>query len=227
MATAPIKSKTDSVIQQEVIREMKWDTRVDPGEIGVAVNDGVVVLSGDVDSYAKKMAAQEAAHRVAGVLDVANEIEVRIPGKIARTDADIARAVRQALEWDVWVRDDLIQSAVSNGWVTLEGKVELLRERDDVVSAIRSLAGVRGVTNNIVVTASKVEPEDVREMIEQALGRRAEREAQRIKVSVVDGKVTLSGPVHSWAEKRAILGAVAHAPGITGVDERLFVDPMF
>lgn len=227
MATAPMKSKTDSVIQQEVIREMKWDTRVDPGEIGVAVNDGVVVLSGDVDSYAKKMAAQEAAHRVAGVLDVANEIEVRIPGKIARTDADIARAVRQALEWDVWVRDDLIQSAVSNGWVTLEGKVELLRERDDVVSAIRSLAGVRGVTNNIVVTASKVEPEDVREMIEQALGRRAEREAQRIKVSVVDGKVTLSGPVHSWAEKRAILGAVAHAPGITGVDERLFVDPMF
>jgi osmotically-inducible protein OsmY len=222
-----MKSKTDSVIQQEVIREMKWDTRVDPGEIGVAVNDGVVVLSGDVDSYAKKMAAQEAAHRVAGVLDVANEIEVRIPGKIARTDADIARAVRQALEWDVWVRDDLIQSAVSNGWVTLEGKVELLRERDDVVSAIRSLAGVRGVTNNIVVTASKVEPEDVREMIEQALGRRAEREAQRIKVSVVDGKVTLSGPVHSWAEKRAILGAVAHAPGITGVDERLFVDPMF
>jgi osmotically-inducible protein OsmY len=222
-----MKSKTDSVIQQEVIREMKWDTRVDPGEIGVAVNDGVVVLSGDVDSYAKKMAAQEAAHRVAGVLDVANEIEVRIPGKIARTDADIARAVRQALEWDVWVRDDLIQSAVSNGWVTLEGKVELLRERDDVVSAIRSLAGVRGVTNNIVVTASKVEPEDVREMIEQALGRRAEREAQRIKVSVVDGKVTLSGPVHSWAEKRAILGAVAHAPGITAVDERLFVDPMF
>lgn len=226
MSTAATRTKIDSVIQQEVIQELKWDTRVDASEIGVAVNNGVVMLSGNVDGYAKKIAAQEAAHRVAGVLDVANEIEVKIPGQIAKTDADIACAVRQALEWDVWVRDDLIQSTVSNGWVTLEGRVELLRERDDVERAIRRLAGVRGVTNNIVVTGPKLKPEDVREMIEQALERRAEREADRIKVSVEGGRVTLSGAVRSWAEKRAILGAVAHAPGITRVDEKLFVDPL-
>jgi osmotically-inducible protein OsmY len=227
MSTAPTRSKSDSVLQQEIMQELKWDTRVDSSEIGVAVKNGVVMLSGNVDSYAKKMAAQEAAHRVTGALDVANEIEVKIPGKIAKTDVDIARAVRQALEWDVWVPDDLIQSTVSNGWVTLDGKVVLLRERDDVERAIRRLAGVRGVTNNIVVTGPRVEPEGVREMIEQALERRAEREAHRIKVDVDGGKVTLSGPVRSWAEKRAILGAVTHAPGITAVDERLFVDPMF
>jgi osmotically-inducible protein OsmY len=227
MSTAAVRFKTDSKIQQEVIQELKWNTRVHAAEIGVAVDKGVVSLTGTVDSYAKKMAAQEAAHRVAGVLDVANEIMVKIPGNLTRTDTELAHAVRRTLEWDVWVPDERIQSTVSNGWVTLEGTVDLLRERADVERAIRSLAGVAGVTNKIVVTGAKVKEAEVREMIERALERRAEREAERIKVDVADGKVTLSGRVRSWAEKRAIVGAISHAPGVNAVEEDLFVDPLF
>jgi osmotically-inducible protein OsmY len=222
-----IKTKPDSRIQQEVIDELKWDSRVDAVQIGVTVDEGVVTLTGHQDSYARKMAAQEAAHRVPGVLDVANDIEVKIPGKLGRTDAEIAHAVRQALDWDVWVPSDLIASTVSNGWVILEGKVDLCRERNDVERAIHRLAGVRGVTNRIVVAGREVKPNAVRAMIQQALERRAKREADHIRVDVADGKVTISGLVRSWAEKRAILGAVSHAPGVTSVSENLSVDPLF
>jgi osmotically-inducible protein OsmY len=164
---------------------------------------------------------------VFGVLDVANDIQVRVPGSVGRTDAEIAQAVRNALEWDVWVTEDRIKSTVSNGWVTLEGDVNLLREREDVEHVIRRLAGVRGVANRIEVKPAKIKAEDVREAIEQALERRAEREARHIKVEVHDSEVTLSGGVRSWAEKRAILGTVSHAPGVQSVDEHLFVDPLF
>jgi osmotically-inducible protein OsmY len=225
--SAKMQTKSDAQIQQEVLRELKWDTRVEEAEIGVTVDRGVVTLTGSVGSYAKKLAAQEAAHRVFGVLDVANDIEVKIPGAEARSDTDIARAVRRALEWDVWVPEERITSTVADGWVTLEGEVNVLREREDAERAIRRLAGVRGVTNKIVVRPAKVEAEDLREAIEEALERRAEREARRIKVEVEDGAVTLSGRVRSWAEKRAILGIVSHAPGVRSVNENLFVDPMF
>lgn len=224
---AKMQTKTDSQVQQDVLRELKWDTRVEASEIGVAVQQGIVSLAGTVDSYAKKLAAQDAAHRVFGVLDVANDIEVQIPGRIARTDADIAKAVRAALEWDVWVPEKRIKSTVSNGWVTLEGDVDMLRERGDAERAIRRLEGVRGVTNKIEAKPAKVKPEQVLEAIEEALERRAEREAHRIKVEVVNDHVTISGPVRNWAEKRAILGTVNHAAGVRSVDEHLFIDPMF
>jgi osmotically-inducible protein OsmY len=219
--------ETDSRVREKVIRELEWDSRVEAPEIGVAVDQGVVMLSGNVGSYATKMAAQEAAHRVIGVLDVANDIEVKIPGKLAKTDTEIARAVRESLEWDVLVRDERIRSTVSNGWVTLEGEVDFLRESHDAERAIARLAGVRGVSNKLVVIGPKANRADVRQMIEQTLERRAVREADRIKVSIDHGRVTLSGAVRSWAEKRAILGAVAHAPGITAVHEELYVDPLF
>jgi osmotically-inducible protein OsmY len=225
--SAKMQTKSDSQIQQEVLREMKWDTRVDENEIGVAVGQGVVTLTGAVDSYGKKIAAQEAAHRVFGVLDVANDIQVRLPGTMARSDTDIVKAVRSALEWDVWVPEQRITSTVSNGCVTLEGNVDLLRERDDAERAIRRLAGVRAVTNKIEVKPARVAADDLREAIEEALERRAEREARRIKVEVHDSEVTLSGSVRSWAEKRAILGTVSHAPGVRAVQENLFVDPLF
>lgn len=225
--SAKMQTKSDSQIQQEVLREMKWDTRVEENEIGVAVEHGVVTLTGAVGSYGKKIAAQEAAHRVFGVLDVANDIQVRLPGTLARSDTEIAQAVRRALEWDVWVPEERIKSTVSNGCVTLEGNVDLLREREDAERAIRRLAGVRAVTNRIEVKPSRVAADDLREAIEDALERRAEREARRIKVEVHDSKVTLSGCVRSWAEKRAILGTVSHAPGVRAVEENLFVDPLF
>jgi len=220
-------TKTDLQVQQDVMRELQWDTRIGQTEVGIEVDKGIVTLTGTVDSYAKKWAAKEAAHRVAGVLDVANDIQVHFPGSSQKTDAEIARAVRHALEWDAFVPDRKIRSTVSDGWVTLEGEIEFLREREDAATAVRNLAGVKGVWNQITVKAKKVEPGEIRKKIEEALERRAEREAERIRVEVDDGTVTLTGRVRSWFEKDAVVGAVGHAPGVRSVSDNLRVYPFF
>jgi len=220
-------TKSDLQIQQDVMREMRWDTRIGATEVGVEVDKGIVTLTGTVDSYAKKHAAKRAAHRVAGVLDVAEDIRVHFPGSARKTDAEIARAVRLTLEWDVFVPDTKIRSTVSDGWVTLEGEVEFLREREDAARAVRNLAGVKGVWNQLLVQTKKVDPSKVRKMIEEALERRAEREAEGIRVEVDDGSVTLTGRVRSWLEKGAVTGAVSHAPGVRSLNDRLRVDPFF
>lgn len=222
-----IESKTDTLIQQDVLRELRWDMRVKETEVGVEVDRGVVTLTGTVDSFAKKLAAREAAHRVAGVLDVADDIQVQIPGSMARSDTDIAKTVRLALEWDVFIPDTKIKSTVSNGWVSLEGEVTSLVDHDDAERAVLRLQGVRGVINNIKVAVKKAEASKVRLAIEETLERRAEREADRIDVGVSDGKVTLEGRVHSWPEKEAILGAVRHAPGVQAVNDKLRIEPYF
>jgi osmotically-inducible protein OsmY len=218
---------SDLRIQQDVIRELAWDSRVDAAGIGVTVEQGVVTLTGTVGSYARKIAAQEAAHRAPGVLDVANDIVVRIPGEMTRSDAEIAQALRRSLEWDALIPDERILSTVSNGWVTLDGTLDDLRQRGDAEGAARRLAGVRGVSNNIAVRGPRVETEQIRLMLQQVLERRAGREAERIHIAVRNGCVILAGQVRSWAEKRAILGAISHAPGVTDVKENLFVDPLF
>ncbi len=216
--------KNDDEIKSEVLFQLGWDSRINQNEIGVGVKRGVVTLMGEVDSYAKKIAAQKAAHRVPGVLDVANEIEVKIPNIFQRTDAEIAHAIRHALDWNVLVPAEHIYSTVTNGWVTLEGSVELYRERIDAERAISHLPGVRGVNNKIQVSA-RVEPERVKFLIEDVLERRADREASRIKIKVDQGEVTLTGAVNSWEEKRAIMGAITHTPGVTVVHDHLFIDP--
>lgn len=155
--------KGDARVQFEVIEELKWDTRVDEARVGVQVDGGVVTLTGRVDTYAMKLAAQEAAHRVAGVLDVANEIEVKTADGTARDDVDIARAVRMALEWDVLLPADRIRSTVAGGWVTLQGEVDLWRERADAEHAVLRLHGVRGVSNDITVRARHANPHSVRD----------------------------------------------------------------
>jgi osmotically-inducible protein OsmY len=215
--------KTDDEIKQEVERELRWDTRVEENTIGVVVSHGVVALTGTVGSYARKLAAQEAAHRVHGVLDVANDIEVKPAGSLARNDTEIALAVRQSLEWDVLVPSEHIRSTVANGWVTLEGDVETLSQREDAERAVRFLRGVKGVRNRLLVNPPEIKPGDVREVIEEALERRAERQADRISVSVHDGEVTLTGNVRSYAEKRAIIGAVSHTPGVHSVNDHLLI----
>jgi osmotically-inducible protein OsmY len=220
-------TKNDVRIQQDVLRELRWDSRIGPTEVGVEVDKGIVTLTGTVDSYAKKYAAKEAAHRVSGVLDVAEDIRIQFPGSGRKTDAEIARAVRHALEWDVFVPDQKIRSTVSEGWVTLEGEVELLREREDAGKAVRNLAGVKGVWNQIAVQLTKADPGEIRKKIENALERRAEREAERIQVEVDDGSVTLTGRVRSWLEKEAVTGAVSHAVGVRSVNDRLRVEPYF
>jgi osmotically-inducible protein OsmY len=216
--------KSDEEIKSEVLFQLGWDSRVEKTEIGVTVKRGVVTLIGAVESYSKKLAAQQAAHRAPGVLDVVNEIEVVVPGNLSRTDTEIARAIRHALEWNVLVPSDQIHSTVMDGWVTLDGNVEYYRERVDAERAVSHLPGVRGVTNRITVD-SRVEPESVKLLIEDVLERRADREASRIKVKVDNGEVTLTGSVNTWEEKRAILGAISHAPGVTSVRDHLFVDP--
>lgn len=219
--------KNDAQLQDEVLRELRWDTRIGGADIGVAVTDGVVTLTGTITNYAKKLAASSAAHRVGGVLDVANDIEVKLSDDESRTDTDIARAVRSALEWDVLVPDRNIESTVSSGWVTLAGSVNSLRERDDAERAVWRLAGVRGVYNQLMVSAPKVDMGDLRADIEDALERRADREAERIRVEFSDGAVTLSGRVHSWQEKRAVIGSICHAPGVREVRDHLTIDPYF
>jgi osmotically-inducible protein OsmY len=217
-------TKTDSQIQQDVLRELKWDTRVEETDVGVEVDRSLVTVTGTVSSYAKLMAAQEAAHRVAGVLDVVNDIQVHLPGSLARTDTDIAQAVRHALEWDVVVPDTEIRSTVSDGWVTLDGEVGTWHERDSAERAVRNLAGVRGVNNRIKVNLPYVKTEMIRDEIEEALERRADRHAKNIQIEIRDGVVKLTGPVHSWAEREAVVGAARYTPGVVSVADHLHLE---
>jgi osmotically-inducible protein OsmY len=220
--------KSDVLIQQDVLRELRWDTRIaSQTDVGVEVDRGIVTLTGTVDSFAKKGAARQAAHRVTGVLDVVDNIRVHFPGGLTKTDTEIAKAIRHALEWDVFVPDQKIQSTVSEGWVTLEGEVDLFQQKRDAIQAVEKLAGVKGISNLIRVKAAPVDSRLIHKKIEEALERRAEREAERIGVRVENGTVTLEGRVRSWFEKDAIVGAVSHAPGTVMVNDKLKVDPFF
>ncbi|MCL4544755.1 MAG: BON domain-containing protein [Chloroflexi bacterium] len=217
--------RSDRDVQHAVLEEFRWDSRIEETAVGVEVDQGVVTLTGIVDSYAKRLAAQEAAHRVAGVLDVANDLIVKPLSDHERSDTEIAQAVRRALEWNVFVPDEKIQSTVSNGWVTLAGTVADARERDDTEAAVRQLLGVRGVTNTITISPPKVRAGDVREEIREALERRADRLADRIQVTVEDGRIILHGKVRSWAEKIAVLGAARYTTGVHAVEDYLQIDP--
>ena len=219
--------KSDSEIKQQVLRELKWDSRIAWSEIGVEVLGGIVTLTGTVNNYASKQAAQEAAHRIAGVLDVANEIEVRPAGVFTRTDADVARAVRHVLQWDALVPDEQIRSTVSEGWVTLEGEVNLWRERQDAERTVLRLEGVVGVINRIIIRHRSANPQELRKQIEYALSRRADREAERLRIEVHEGTVSLFGRVHSWQEKRAVVGSISHVPGVAEIKDHLRIDPYF
>jgi osmotically-inducible protein OsmY len=219
--------KTDSEIKQQVLRELKWDSRIGWSHIGVEVTEGVVTLTGVVSSYAQKLAAQEAAHRIKGVLDVANDVEVKPAGLFVRSDAEIALAVRNALEWDALVPDERIKSTVSDGWVTLHGDVDFWQQREDAELSVLRLEGVIGVTNEITIAPKPVDANELREEIEYALERRADREAERLRIEVHDGAVDLFGRVHSWQEKRAVVGSISHAPGVSEVRDHLRIDPYF
>jgi len=222
-----LERQSDKDLKQRILRELKWDSRISWASINVEVIDGVVTLVGSVPTYVQKIAAQDAAHRVPGVLDVANEIEVNPIDRFMRTDSEIAGAVRNALEWDALVPNELIQSTVSDGWVTLEGQVDYWRERTDAERAIRRLAGVVGVINKITIRKQPVNEKQLREEIEFALERRADREAERLRIEVHDGAVDLWGRVHSWQEKRAVIGSIAHAPGVTQLTDHIRIDPYF
>lgn len=221
------EGRSDNDLKRRVLGELKWDSRIPWGSINVEVDAAVATLTGSVSSYAQKVAAQEAAHRVVGILDVANDIEVKPIDGFVRNDTELARAVRSALEWDALVPDDQIQSTVSDGWVTLEGEVINGRECTDAEKVIRRLTGVVGVINKITVRKQAVDEAQLREAIEDALETRADRAAERLRIEVHDGAVDLRGRVHSWQERRAVLGSIGHAPGVTEVRDHLRIDPYF
>jgi len=216
---------TDKEIQQAVLRELDWDPLVKSTEIGVAVKDGIVTLSGFVDSYGKKYNAERAAKRIAGVKAVVNDLEVKLPTSDDRTDVDIAQSAVRALEEHATVPHDRIKITVRNGWITLEGDVEWNYQKEEAESAVRYLTGVKGVVN-LVTVKPRVTPLDVRNKIEEALRRIAALDAQRVSVQVEGAKVILRGTVHSWAERDAAERAAWRAPGVAEVENLITVSPV-
>jgi osmotically-inducible protein OsmY len=220
MATATL-IHMDEEIQKDVLAELKWDAQVQPNEIGVSVKDGVVTLTGWVDSYLKKWAAEDAAHRVGGVKAVANDIEVKVFSE--RTDADIAEAAIRALQWDAAVPADNIQVTVSKGWITLKGEVNWNFEKQDAERVVRRLTGVTGVSNLITVKPSTTATE-LKKRIENALVRNAQVDAGKITVEVQGSKAILKESVRAWIEKEEAERVAWLAPGVTSVENRITVE---
>ncbi len=220
MATATLL-RTDEEIQKDVLEELKWDARLQPNEIGVSVKDGVVTLTGWVDSYLKKWTAEDVAHRVAGVKAVANDLEVKLASE--RTDPDIAAAAVHALEWDAFIPTDKVKVTVSKGWLTLRGEVEWQYQKEEAERVVRRLAGVKGVTNLITVKPSTTATE-LKKKIQDALVRNAEIDANRITVEVQGSTVILRGTVRSWAEREEAERVAWSAPGVTSVDNRITLE---
>jgi len=215
---------TDLELKRSVQSELRWEPSLKaPEAIGVGVKDGVVTLSGYVESYPEKLAAERAAARVSGVKAIVNKLEVRLPFSSERTDEDIARAAVNALEWTSSIPKEKIKITVDKGWITLKGAVDWLDQRTAVEDAVKSLTGVKGVLNLIEVRPA-VRRDVVKNAIEDALKRLAELDAQRIQVDTVGSKVILRGTVRSWLERKEAERVAWQAPGVTEVDNQIEVD---
>jgi osmotically-inducible protein OsmY len=211
---------TDLELKKAIESELSWEPSINAAEIGVAVKDGIVTLSGRVESYWQKVAAEHAAERVAGVKAVANDLEVRLPGMSERTDEDIARAAINALEWSVLVPPARVKVKVSKGWVTLEGTVDWQFQKSAAEKAVRKLIGVKGVSDFIEVKP-RVSKTEVKVAIEDALKRSAELDATQLKVETEGDKVILRGKVHSWFEREEAERAAWRAPGVRTVEDQI------
>jgi osmotically-inducible protein OsmY len=216
--------RTDNEIQRDIEDELRWDPSLENDDVAVSVRDGVVTLAGFVKSYLDKWHAERVASKVKGVKAIANDLTVKLPSEHERPDPDIARAAIDALKWNIAVPNDRIKVKVDKGWVTLEGDVDWHFQREAAERSVRSLTGVKGVTNLITVKARPTS-QDVRQKIKEALERGAQFDADRITVEVDGNKAILKGTVRSYAERRDAERAARNAPGITEVENKLTVDP--
>ncbi|SCG49380.1 BON domain-containing protein [Micromonospora coxensis] len=224
MATATTVTRTDQDIQTDVLDELTWDPRVGPTEVGVTVTEGVVTLTGWVDSYAAKWAAERAAHRVARVRAVANDLTVRIGPSSERTDPEIASAAERALAWDAFVPVENLEVTVAGGWVTLRGTVEWEYQRRAAERVVGRLTGVRGVSNGVTVRPStRPSGADLPDRIVDALARSGATEPDRISVRVYGDTVVVDGLVHSVTERDEVERVVWSAPGIREVHNHVTV----
>jgi osmotically-inducible protein OsmY len=205
-----------------VEEELEWEPSVTSTNIGVIVKDGIVTLTGYAPSYAEKRAAERAALRVSGVIGVAEEIEVRLPGTSTRTDAEIAKAVSDVVKWNVYLPDDGLKMKVENGFVTLEGEVQWQFQRENAERAIRNLTGVRGIANLLKVKP-RVQPGEIKAKIRRALERTADEDAGHITVTTTGTEVTLGGKVKTWVEQQDAVRAAWAAPGVTAVHNHITI----
>ena len=214
----------DSEIRRKVLAELDWDPSIDASAVGVAVKDGVVTLTGSIANYWQKKEVECVVKRVTGVKAVAEDLTIKLPGTAQRSDADIAQSVVSGLRFNVAVPLNCVQVMVENGWVTLEGEVEWQYQKSAAENAIKYLLGVKGVTNSVRIKP-RASVADVKAKIESAFARRAQLDANQIKVEATDNRVTLRGSVHSWDEKEDAEEAAWAAPGVTKVENNVIVIP--
>jgi osmotically-inducible protein OsmY len=221
--------KSNEELRGEVMEEIKWDPELSPvaTQIGVAAKDGVITLTGTVDSIRKKISAELATQRVHGVMVVASDIEVSISGSGVKTDTQIAEAVKDALRWHSAVREDQIEVRVENGWVYLTGETGGFFEKMAAEHAVGNLLGVRGVTNNIAVKAKPVDTKVIKEKIAAAFHRSATIDSSSIKIENTGNHIRLRGTVRSFAEKDEAEKIVRSAPGVLSVDNKITIEPIF
>ncbi|RXF69894.1 BON domain-containing protein [Hansschlegelia zhihuaiae] len=212
---------TDKYLRSLVVEELEFEPSIDAEHIGVAVENGVVTLSGHVGSYAEKVAAEQAVKRVKGVSAIAQEIEVRYPNDKKTADDEIAKRAVQIISWHAQVPES-VKVKVEKGWVTLTGKVDWQYQRQAAESAVRKLTGVVGVSN-LIDLADAAKAIDVKQKIEQALKRNAELDVNAIRVSVAGGKVSLEGKVHTWYERNLAERAAWSAAGVKSVDDKISI----
>lgn len=214
----------DKTLRQFIIDELDFEPSIDAANIGVAVEKGVVTLTGHVANYAEKIAAERAVKRVKGVKAIAQEIEVRFSNQPKRSDDEIAQRALDILTWSVQVPADSIQVKVEKGWITLTGAVEWQYQKQAAESAVRHLSGILGVSNMIGIEPH-VAAADVHRKIMDSLKRNAEVEADSIRVVVDNGKVILEGKVKAWYERNLAERAAWSAPGVKAVEDRLSIGP--